>query len=270
MIETIRAHLAAFPMDQQRNAAREYVQRLVLQALDDAGYRRNLAFTGGTCLRIVYGVRRYSEDLDFSLHEKTNYDTKTMSASVLTRLSRFGFTAEAGKVKDEKTVASFFIQLIGFLQALGLSPIRDEKLSVKVEVDKNPPAGGTIEEFLAPEPVPFFVNHFDLASLFATKLHALLFRRYEKGRDYYDLFYFLGRRTIPSLKLFQAAVKQTHPNLSFPTLSSVKDAMEKKLSSMDEKHVWSDVGSFLSDLSEERFLKEAALMKALDQAEWAP
>ena len=91
-------------------------------------------------------------------------------------------------------------------------------------------------------------------------------RGYDKGRDYYDLFYFLRKKTMPSLYLFQAAVKQTNPSLKFPTMGSVFEAVHKKLEAMDEKMILQDVGPFLLDPNEQRFLKRALLLKSLEQA----
>ncbi len=123
-----------------------------------------------------------------------------------------------------------------------------------------------MQEFLFQDPILFMINHFDPPSLFATKLHAFLFRGYDKGRDYYDLFFFLGKKTIPSLPLFQAAVRQTHPTLEFPSLISILGAVREKLVGMDEKKVLMDVRPFLLDPGEERYLKRDMLLKSLDQS----
>lgn len=112
--------------------------------------------------------------------------------------------------------------------------MKAEKLSIKFEVDTRPPSGGTVQEFLFQDPILFMISHFDMASLFATRLHAFLFRGYDKGRDYYDLFFFLRKKVVPSLGLFRAAAKQTHPDLAFPTLASVLAAIREKLEGMDE------------------------------------
>lgn len=266
MLEVLRAHVSAAPSHQQLNALREYLQWIILQALDDTGYRGHLAFTGGTCLRVVFGINRFSEDLDFSVVHRNGFDMRAMNAAVLRRLSRLGLEPESSPVKDRNAVRSFFLRFGGLLHALGLSPLKTEKLSIKFDVDTRPLAGGKVEEFLFQDPVLFMINHFDLPSLFATKLHAFLFRGYDKGRDYYDLFFFLRKKIVPSLPLFRAAAKQTHPELAFPSLESVFQGVREKLGSLDEKKVLRDVGPFLLDPEEARFLKRETLLKSLGQA----
>jgi predicted nucleotidyltransferase component of viral defense system len=266
MIDVLRAHLAGVAADQRFNALREYLQRLVLQALDDASYRKNLAFVGGTALRIIYGTPRFSEDLDFSLLQPQGYDTARLNQRLLRDLERRGLPVDSSPVKDEKTVASFFIRFRDLLAPLKLAAAEGQKLSIKLEVDKRPPAGAHVEETLLPEPVICLVNHYDLPSMFATKLHAFLFRRYDKGRDYYDVFYFLGKKVQPSLNLFQNAVRQTHPEMQFPDLAALWEAVAKKAESLDEKQALKDVRPFLLNAADERFITKAYLLKAIDQA----
>ena len=265
MLDVLRAHIAKETPQQRLNAVREFLQWVILQALDDSGYRKHLAFTGGTCLRVVFGINRFSEDLDFSLVQKKGFDIRVLNQALLLRLCRLGLKVDSSPVKDVNTVASFFLRFAELLQPLGLSALKSEKLAIKFEVDMRPPKGGKVEEYLFQDPILFLINHFDLSSLFATKLHALLFRDYDKGRDYYDLFYFLRKKIVPSLVLFQAAVKQTHPDLDFPTHDSIGKAIRDKLMSMDEKKILKDVGPFLLDPGEERFLRRDMLVKSLGQ-----
>jgi predicted nucleotidyltransferase component of viral defense system len=265
MMDALRDHLVALPAHQRLNGAREYLQRLLLQVIDQEEFRKGLAFTGGTALHIVYGTRRFSEDLDFSLVQPDGYDTSALSRAMNKRLYQQGLKPEIGNLKEEKTVASFFIRFVDLLYPLKLSPNKDQKLTIKVEVDKRPPAGGEIEETLIQEPLFFLTNHFTLPSLFATKIHAILFRRYTKGRDYYDLLFYLGKKIRPNLKLFQNAAAQTHPDLEFPTLTSVRDALRRKIEALDEKRVIADVEPFLSDPVEARYLRKDILLKTLDQ-----
>ena len=266
MIENLQKYLLGFPPGQRPNALREYLQWLILQALDDGGYRPKLAFTGGTALRLIYGTQRFSEDLDFSLIIKKGYHSDALKDLILQRLRRWGLQAEVHQFKDERTVASFFIRFRELLQPLKLSPNVEQKMAIKVEVDKNPPSGGHVEDFLFQGPVTFLVNHYDLPSLFATKLHAFLFRRYDKGRDYYDLFFFLGKNIEPAMGLFRNAVRQTHPEEQFASWRDVLSAVRSKVFHMDEKKILADVERFLLKPEEARFLSKTVLLKAVDQA----
>lgn len=266
MIEVLRSHISTKPAEQKLNVLREYLQWLILQALDDSGYRQKLSFTGGTCLRVVYGINRFSEDLDFSLVQKQGFNLRDLHEALLRRLTLMGIKPESSPFKDHNTVVSFFLRFGGLLHPLGLSALKNEKLAIKFEVDTHPPSGANVIEYLFQDPIVFMINHFDLPSLFTTKLHALLFRGYDKGRDYYDLFYFLRKKTMPTLTLFQAAVKQTNPGLKFPTMDSIFECVREKLNGMDEKNILRDVSPFLLDSGEQRFLKRTVLLKSLEQA----
>lgn len=268
MIDAIRASLSPLPPPQRLNGLREYLQWMVLQVLDESGHRADLIFTGGTCLRVVYGIARFSEDLDFSLAENNHWDMGKVRADLMTHLKRRGISVETSNVRaDGRAIGSFWIQFPNLLFPLGLSTQRTQKLSLKFEVDQNPPKGGTVAEFFRPAPLPFLVNHYDLPSLFATKTHALLFRGFDKGRDYYDLLFFLGRKVKPNLKLFQNAVRQTHPQLSFKTPGSLWSAIRKKIEAMDQPLILRDLRPFLLNPEEERFLTKPLLLKALALAE---
>lgn len=268
MIDAIRATLSSLPAPQRLNGLREYLQWMVLQALDESGHRAPLIFTGGTCLRVVHGIARFSDDLDFSLAQKKRWNLGKVREDLLTHLKRRGIEVEASNVNAEgRAVGSFWIQFPKLLFPLGLSSQRTQKLSLKFEVDQNPPKGGHVEEYFRQAPLPFLVNHYDLPSLFATKAHALLFRGFDKGRDYYDFLFFLGRKIKPNLKLFQNAVRQTHSNLSFETPESLWSAIRIKIEAMDQSLILRDVRPFLLNPDEERFLTKPLLLKALAQAE---
>jgi len=112
---------------------------------------------------------------------------------------------------DRKTVHTGWVRLGGLLHDAGLSPMSDKKLAIKVEVDTRPPAGSRCERQLVTRHLSFLVQYYDLPSLMAGKLHALLTRRYAKGRDWYDLMWYLSQRppVAPNLTLLQNALDQT-------------------------------------------------------------
>ena len=186
----------------------EFLQHLILQSLYRHGVFKSLVFTGGTALRILYHTSRYSEDLDFSLVKKGSFEFRPLLEKIQKDLAMqqldFDFLA-----KEEKRVARADLRFRGLLKEFNLTVLKDQKLTVKFEVDKFPPAGGAKEIALVTSPVSYTVTVFDLPSLFATKLHALFFRRYVKGRDYYDLVWYLGRGVRLNFKLLNNAIRQT-------------------------------------------------------------
>jgi len=191
--------------------AREYLQSRVLQALQDNGVFQRWAFVGGTALRFLYSIPRFSEDLDFSLAEsgkEVNFSGALKSIESLFRKEAYDVSALP---KGEKTVASAFIKFRGLLYEIGLSPHADQVFTIKIEVDTNPPPGAILQTSLVRRHVTLNLLHYDKASLLAGKLHALLTRRYTKGRDLFDLIWYLADRSwpIPNCTLLNAALAQT-------------------------------------------------------------
>ena len=201
---------AAAPL-QGRNIGREYLQARILNILQRAGAMGSLAFQGGTCLRFLFALPRYSEDLDFTLEgDPEGYDLRGFLTAIRADLSREGYAVGLA-VRDRNPVHSAFVRLQGLLHDAGLSARREESLAVRIEVDTRPPAGAVLETHLVRRHVTLRLRHHDRASLLAGKLHALLQRPYTKGRDLYDLIWYLSDPTwpAPNLALLNAALRQT-------------------------------------------------------------
>ena len=166
-----------------RNIAREYLQARILGALQRAGAMTSLAFQGGTCLRFLFGLPRYSEDLDFALErESPGYSLRSSLRAIRTALSAEGYDVDL-RVRDRGVVQSAVVRFAGVLQDIGLSPRSGEVLAIRVELDTRPPAGATTEISLVRRHETLRLFHHDRASLLAGKLHAVLQRPYTKGRD---------------------------------------------------------------------------------------
>ena len=230
-----------------RNATREYLQARILAALQRAGAMIPLAFHGGTALRFLYNSQRYSEDLDFALERvKDQYNFRAYLKAIRSGLTAEGYAVEL-RVSDQKIVHSAFVRFAGLLNELGLSPFRDEVLAVKIEVDTNPPAGAGLATTVIRRHVPLQLQHHDRASLLAGKLHAILQRPYTKGRDIYDLLWYLSDPQWPSpnLTLLNNALQQTGwpgPEL---TAETWREAVCRRLEALDWSHVTADVRPFL-------------------------
>jgi hypothetical protein len=196
---------------QARNIVREYLQARILGALQRAGAMLPLAFHGGTALRFLYATARYSEDLDFALERpKRPYDLHAYLGRVQADFAAEGYRLEA-KVSDKRAVHSAFVRFPGLLHELDLSARRAEVLAVKIEVDTNPPAGAGLATSVVRRHLVLQLQHHDRASLLAGKLHALLQRPYVKGRDLYDLLWYLSdpQWPAPNLVLLNNALTQT-------------------------------------------------------------
>jgi hypothetical protein len=195
---------------QALNRMREYLQTLVLRSLHECEAFRPLAFVGGTALRFLHGLPRFSEDMDFSLVSSEGYAGKDWMAKVKRDLALAGFDPQV-TWNDRKVVHVGWVRLPGILRDAGLSALPAEKLAIKLEIDTRPPAGARCERRVVTRHVTFLLQHYDLPSLLAGKLHAAITRKYAKGRDWYDLMWYLSQRppVVPNLPLLQNALDQT-------------------------------------------------------------
>lgn len=202
---------------EEEQALREISQEIILAGLGRTDFFGRAGFHGGTCLRIFHGLNRFSEDLDFALRQP---DGTFVLVSYLERvcdeLAAYGYALEIeDRSRSGQPVQKAFLkdQSLGTLLTLNYrtrtGPMR--KLRVKLEVDTNPPVGATYAMPVLDYPFPSAVRIFDLPSLFAGKIHALLCRDYLKGRDWYDFVWYTARRTPINHALLSAALEQQGP-----------------------------------------------------------
>lgn len=209
--------------DEYVSALREILQQIALLGLWRSKFFEHAAFYGGTALRVLYGLDRYSEDLDFSLLEPDPTFSLSLYGEALQReLSSFGFEVsfELKRKKADSAIESAFLkantlQHLILIQAgpnLTSQLHPGEVLKIKLEVDTDPPGGFETESRFLLLPVPFAVKAFSLPDLFAGKMHALLCRRWKtrvKGRDWYDLVWYLGHHPRLHLSHLEARMRAT-------------------------------------------------------------
>jgi hypothetical protein len=230
-----------------RNLAREYLQARILATLQRAGAMIPLALHGGTALRFLYAHGRYSEDLDFALEgDRQRYDFRGYLRAIRADLTPEGYTVEL-KVNDQKTVHSAFVRFPGLLYDLELSGQRSEVLAVKLEVDTNPPAGAGLATTVVRRFVVLQLQHHDKASLLAGKLHAILQRSYTKGRDLYDLLWYLSDPAWPppNLDLLNNALAQTDWQAGTLTEANWRGRVRERLRRLDWNSLLADVSPFV-------------------------
>lgn len=252
---------------QALNRAREYLQARLLLLLQRAGAMIPLAFQGGTALRFLYGLRRFSEDLDFSLEKKgKGYDLKETMRIIQRDLTYEGYNTDI-KLNDQKAVHSAMVKFKGLPYEMGLSMLPDENLSIKIEVDSNPPRGAKLETTLIRRFEMLQLQHHDKASLLAGKLHAFLQRGHTKGRDLYDLLWYFSDKSwpTPNLPLLRNALRQTGYQAAIPDKNNWKDMIRAKLESIDWGSAARDVQPFLEDAREVELLTRKNLVDLLDK-----
>lgn len=250
-----------------RNLVREYLQARILEELQRCGALRSLAFQGGTALRFLYAIARHSEDLDFALeHPERGYDLRGWLRRVRATFAGEGYEV-AVTVNDKRTVHGAFVRFRGLLAELDLASQKSEVLAIKVEVDTRPPRGAVLETTVVRRHVLLQLNHHDRASLFAGRLHAILQRPFAKGRDLYDLLWYLTdtRPVPPNLTLLNNALAQTGWTGEPLTGATWTDPVRDRLRSLDWKAVVADVRPFLEDAAAADLLTPENLLRALDQ-----
>lgn len=247
------------------NLLREYLQAYTLRVLHDAEAFNSLAFVGGTALRFLHGLPRFSEDLDFSLETGHGYDGLAWMRKIKRELELSGFEVEV--VWNERSVVhSGWIRLEGLLYEAGLSPIKKQKLSIKIEIDTRPPAGAVMDRRLVTRHLTFLLRYHDLPSLMAGKLHALLARPYVKGRDWYDFVWYRSQRppVAPNRILLQNALQQTPATQGFRVDNWALD-LQHKIESLDTEKIIQDVGPFLERPGDAQLLTRENLLGLLPE-----
>ena len=230
-----------------RNLVREYLQARILGSLQRSGAMIPLAFHGGTALRFLYSHGRSSEDLDFTLEgNQQHYQFRTYLQAIRSEFSAEGYQVEI-KISDQKTVNNAFVRFPGLLFELDLSPQRSEVLAVKIEVDTHPPLGAGLTTTVVRRFVVLQLQHHDKASLLAGKLHALLQRPYTKGRDVYDLLWYLSDPAWPppNLVLLNNALAQTHWTGENFTGENWKELILFQLKTLNWINVVDDIRPFI-------------------------
>jgi predicted nucleotidyltransferase component of viral defense system len=200
---------------EQENALKEIAQEIALMALSRSGFFQKAAFQGGTCLRILYGLERFSEDLDFALEEPDeNFTWDNYVSGMHDEFELYGYALEViNRNKLDKVVKTAFLKAESLGGILVIKDLRTNrpKLQIKLEIDTNPPQGSSYELKYLDFPLPYGVKTQDLPSLFAGKIHALLCRSYTKGRDWYDFVWYVSRKTPVNFSLLKHAILQKSP-----------------------------------------------------------
>lgn len=244
---------------------REYLQARVLESLQDAGVFLRWAFVGGTALRFLYSIPRFSEDLDFALI-KAGEDTGFRPALTEAKrsLSLEDYRIEIN-VKNEKTVSSAWIKFPGLPHEIGMSPHPSQVFSIKVELDTCPPSGAIITTSIVRRHATLNLCHYDKASLLAGKLHALFSRKWTKGRDLYDLVWYLSDRNwpAPNLTLLNAALAQTGWKGPEMTANNWRDALRQRLRGLNWERARADVRPFLERERDIALVSEDAIGRLL-------
>ena len=249
-------------------ALREIMQEITLAGLSRTDFFEKAAFYGGTALRIFYGLDRYSEDLDFSLLKPDPvFSIEPYFKAVLDEFKSLGLTVSIKEKKKTKQTAidSAFLKAETIWKEIVLEDIIKETgvrsnktIKIKIEVDRQPPLNFKTEEKLLVRPFSFYVKCFTKPSLFAGKMHALLFRKWKnrvKGRDWYDLEWYIKKGIPLDVNHFLIRAKDTNDwqentispeqiiallnmKIKSVSFSSIKEDVVRFIKNDDELNIW--------------------------------
>lgn len=261
MNSVIQAMLARYSFSSSEDklrALREILQETALLGLWRGKFFEHAAFYGGTALRVLYGLDRFSEDMDFSLLKPDPaFRLEPYCGFIKDELRAFGFTAEmevkkkaaGGQVKSAFLKADTLEQLL-VIGMEGESALPRTK--IKIAIDTDPPSLFRTEARVLLNPIAFSVKAFAPSSLFAGKMHALLYRSRKtrvKGRDWYDLVWFAGRRTPVNLRHLEQRMRQSGDWKAEGALTEkvFRELLGGHIDSVDLKQAKEDVVRFLVD-----------------------
>ena len=249
--QMIAQHTVAGDND-RKNALYEVMQQVVLSGLYRGGFFKEAAFYGGTCLRIFHGLRRYSEDMDFSLLEKNpDFTLETYFPAIIEEARLLGRTVTITK-KDKRTfdkVESAFLK--DNTDVYNLTFQTEKTLKIKIEVDVYPPLEFSTEQKLLMLPFSFTTRCFTLPDLYAGKMHALTFRAWKnriRGRDWYDFEWYVRNRVALDFEHLRVRTKEF--NEIDLTKELFLELLKERISKADIDVVKADVLPYIIDKRE--------------------
>lgn len=269
MKDELVALVGRTPAARAPNVAREWLQAAVLESLERAGAMTALAFQGGTALRFLYGIRRFSEELDFSWHA-TDTSAQPDLAPWLERVKqdlwREGIPVRMGLARRARTHEAR-LEFRALAEELGLRSV-----SIKIELSVTPPPGAGFSVSLCRLHRLVRVRHYDPATLLAGKLHAVLQRHYTKGRDYFDLVWYLAdpEWPEPNLDFLNAALRQSGWSRAALTVTNWREVVLERLSRVDWHAARSDVAPFLEDPRDAEHISRENVRQLLQARRRAP
>ena len=219
----------------KRNILREYLQYKILEILFNSKSSNKLSFLGGTSLRIVHNINRFSEDLDFDNLAIEKDEFIRLSNEIKRKLELEGYTVEIRTVF--KGAFRTYFRFLNLLFEEGLSPHKEERLMIQVD---------TAPHHYDYKPQSFMLNKFDVfTAIFVTpvnillsmKLSALLNRKRTKARDIYDVIFLFGK-TEPDYGYLQT-------KLNIENKKILKERLTDKLHEFNLKRLSKEIEPFL-------------------------
>lgn len=266
--------------EERENAIKEIIQEIALAGLSRGGFFEKAAFYGGTCLRIFYGLNRFSEDLDFALLKKDpSFKLTDYFPALKKEFDSYGIEINVeDKAKTSNSeIQSAFIKGNTLILMMSFFPknedarkiISNQMIKIKFEVDTENPEGGRTEKKFRMLPAPYEVKIFDESTLFAGKIHAIICRNYKsyvKGRDYYDYLFYIGKGSRFNLTYLESKLKNTGAIAQNEklTLEKVKEMLKTRFETVDYESAKDDVSNFVNDKNILKLWKKELFISTLN------
>ncbi|MEK7528959.1 MAG: nucleotidyl transferase AbiEii/AbiGii toxin family protein [Patescibacteria group bacterium] len=227
---------------------REELQYLILYVLYTK-MSHPIYFMGGTKLRLSYGINRFSEDIDLSLDKPdSNFPAEQFFTEITKAFSEkiTGFNLHT-KCNTNRNAIKIILSFSNILHDIGFSPLPSQTIKIKIELDINPPSFATYEKKNYSSMVgDYMISTHDLSTGFAGKLAAVLFREYQKGRDYYDLQWYLQQKQkIPINLAYLNANAEQQKKKTFKTEEELLSDVENSIKELDIPLMKMDLERFI-------------------------
>lgn len=245
---------------EEENALKEITQEIALMSLSRHEFFKVAEFHGGTALRILYGLQRFSEDLDFALlMPDPSFALLPYLNAMTNEFLEYGYDIsiqDRSKIGNPIQKAFLKDDSLGKILKLRYPMLKGKSkhLKIKFEIDINPPQWGSTELKYLDFPFPYEIVAKDLPSSFAGKIHALLCRGYLKGRDWYDFNWYVSKKSTVNFPFLMSALEQNGP---FMNESNAVDKnwlitkLNEKIKSIDWKEAKQDVAKFIRPIEQE-------------------
>lgn len=271
-------------INDKKNAIKEIIQEIMLSGLSRAGFFKVASFYGGTAFRIFHGLNRFSEDLDFSLKTPNPlFDFNDYIPTLKKELNSYGlnFRIELKKKSTQSTIQSAFLKantkehILMFYannhlaSAIGSS----ELIKIKFELDIDPPKHATFETKYQLLPAPYEIVLYDIPSLFAGKIHAVICRSWKnrvKGRDLYDYVFYLSKKSKVNLSHLSERLKQSgfiHSEKAI-TIDDVKTMLNERFKEINYSQAKQDVIPFIKNIQDLQVWNEDFFIKITTELDW--
>jgi predicted nucleotidyltransferase component of viral defense system len=208
----------------------------------------NLIFGGGTALKIIGKTGRLSEDLDMDYNNE-DFDFNKFLIDITQYFKQLGIENLTSSIKGNGKIITLKFPILKKLKIIDNIKSESDLLYLKIEIEENKYSNFKIKTTPIAENNLFFViRNYDLETLFANKIGAILGRKDKvfqdkfdfKGRDFYDLIWFLEKGIKPNLKRLKQIIK-AEQGIVIKNYDDIWELIQKRIEKIDTKGIYIDM-----------------------------